>query len=144
MLLIFTATGAVAQDKDTKKADGLFERLAYTEAITEYTKLIEKGKADKYVYAQLAESYAILGNTKKAVSFYKRATKGKSAKLTPDLMYKYAQALKAEGNAADYKTWMQKFTQAKPNDSRSASFLKNSNYLILYILYLIYYLHILN
>ncbi len=129
LLLIFTATGAVAQNKDTKKADGLFEKLAYTEAITEYTKLIEKGKANKYVYAQLAESYAILGDTKKAVSFYKRATKGKNTKLTPDLMYNYAQALKANGDAAEYKNWMQKFTQAQPNDSRSASFLKNSNYL---------------
>ena len=62
LLLIFTATGAVAQNKDTKKADGLFERLAYTEAITEYTKLIEKGKANKQVILLLAKFYKIKKN----------------------------------------------------------------------------------
>lgn len=129
LLLILSGTTAIAQNKDTKKADGLFDRFAYTEAIQEYTKLIEKGKADKYVYAQLAESYAILGDSKKAVSFYKRATKGKNAKLSPEVIYNYAQALKATGNTSEYREWMQKFAQAKPNDSRSSNFLKNPSYL---------------
>ena len=130
-ILFIALTGTItnAQNKDTKKADALFDRLAYTEAIEAYTSLIEKGKADKYVYARLAESYAILGDSKNAVSFYKRAVKGKNTSLTPELMYNYAQALKATGNTTAYKEWMTKFAQAKPNDSRSTTFLSNPDYL---------------
>ena len=46
-----------AQNKDTKTADKLFDRYEYTEAANEYLKLVEKEKADNYVYKQLADSY---------------------------------------------------------------------------------------
>ena len=71
ILLVVTSTNfANAQSKDTKKADQLFDRLAYTEAIEAYNGLIEKGKADEYVYTQLARTYTILNDTKKAESCY--------------------------------------------------------------------------
>ena len=46
-----------AQNKDTKIADKLFDRYEYVDAAQEYLKLAQSGKADAYVYKQLADSY---------------------------------------------------------------------------------------
>lgn len=128
ILLVATSINfANAQSKDTKKADQLFDRLAYTEAIEEYTSLIEKGKADEYVYTQLARTYTILNDTKKAESFYKRVVKNKKA--NPETLFAYAEILKANGKSSDYKKWMKRFVKANPNDPRAAIYLKNQDYL---------------
>lgn len=127
LLFALVSVTANAQNKDTTKADKLFGNLAYTEAIEEYTKLIEKGKAGPYVYTQLAKSYSILNDMKQAESFYKRAAKIKDA--DPEVLYGYAQSLKANGKANEYATWMNKFAQSKPNDSRARLFKSNPDYL---------------
>lgn len=128
ILLVATSINfANAQSKDTKKADQLFDRLAYTEAVEEYTSLIEKGKADEYVYTQLARTYTILNDTKKAESFYKRVVKNKKA--NPETLFAYAEILKANGKSSDYKKWMKRFVKANPNDPRAAIYLKNQDYL---------------
>ena len=128
ILLVATSINfANAQSKDTKKADQLFDRLAYTEAIEEYTSLIEKGKADEYVYTQLARTYTILNDTKKAESFYKRVVKNKKA--NPETLFAYAEILKANGKSSDYKKWMKRFVKANGNDPRAAIYLKNQDYL---------------
>ena len=43
-----------AQNDDTKRADKHFNRLEFVDAIKDYEKLISKGKANAYVYKQLA------------------------------------------------------------------------------------------
>lgn len=129
LLVLCSSTVVVAQNKDTKKADDLFKRFAYAEAITAYTQLIKKGKADTYVYARLGESYATLGDYKKAVSYYKRATKGENSTSNPEILYNYAQALKATGNDSEYEIWMQQYAKVKPSDSRVTRFIENPNYL---------------
>lgn len=128
ILLVATSINfANAQSKDTKKADQLFNRLAYIEAIEEYNSLIQKGKADDYVYEQLARSYTILNDTKKAESFYKRIVKNKNA--NPETLFAYAEILKANGNSSEYKKWMKRFVKANENDPRAAIYLKNQDYL---------------
>ena len=59
-LLLFVTSFSIAQNKDTKKADKHYDRLEYVEAIDDYEKLVEKGKADAYVYQRLADSYYCL------------------------------------------------------------------------------------
>lgn len=127
LLVVTSINFANAQSKDTKKADQLFDRLAYTEAIQEYNGLIEKGKADEYVYTQLARTYTILNDTKKAESFYKRVVKNKKA--NPETLFAYAEILKANGKSSDYKKWMKRFVKANPNDPKAAIYLKNQDYL---------------
>jgi len=127
LLLALLPLTVTAQNSDTKKADKLFENLAYTDAIEAYSKLIEKGKGGPYVYTQLAKSYTILNDTKQAESFYKRAAKIKNA--SPEVIYGYAQALKTNGKAGEYSTWMKKFVQSSPNDPRAKLFSSNPNYL---------------
>ena len=117
---------ATAQNKDTKKADQLYDRLAYTDAAAAYQKLLKKGKGSRYVFERLANCYYFLNNTKKAETYYKRVVKGRKPK--PEAVYNYAQSLKANGKFSDYNTWMKKFATLKPNDSRAIEFLKNPNY----------------
>lgn len=126
-LVILLSTTVCAQNKDTQKADKLFNNLNYTEAITAYTKLIEQGKAGPYVYEQLAKGYTILNDTKQAESFYKRAAKGKN--VAPETLYGYAQALKANGKASEYANWMNKFVASSPKDPRATLYKSNPNYL---------------
>ena len=115
-----------AQNKDTETADKLYARLEYVDAADEYLKLAEKGKADAYVYKQLAESYYNVYNSKEAVKWYAKAIE------TPqdaETYYKYAQMLKAEGRYEDANKQMQKFASMEPNDQRSIIFKQDPNYL---------------
>ena len=127
LLFALICISANAQQKYTQKADKLFNNLAYTDAIEEYTKLIENGKAGPYIYAQLAKGYTILNDTKQAESFYKKAAKVKNA--DPEVIYGYAQSLKANGKSSEYAIWMGKFAQSKPNDPRANAFTSDPNYL---------------
>jgi len=127
LLIAVTTTMVTAQNKDTKKADDLYKRLAYTDAADAYEKLIKKGKADKYVFEQLANSYFYINDTKKAETYYNRAVKGKN--VDPETVYNYAQSLKANGKFEEYNTWMKQFAEMKPADSRSMDFMRNPNYI---------------
>lgn len=115
-----------AQNKDTKAADKLFDRYEYVDAAKEYLKLTENGKADNYVFKQLADSYYNVFNSKEAVKWFAKATKEKQDAET---YYKYAQMLKAEGNYAEADKQMKQFVNLVPNDQRAKAFVSNPQYL---------------
>lgn len=115
-----------AQNKDTETADKLYARLEYVDAANEYLKLAEKGKADAYVYKQLAESYYNVYNSKEAVKWYAKATESQQDAET---YYKYAQMLKAEGRYEEANKQMQKFASMEPTDQRAIIFKQDPNYL---------------
>jgi len=115
-----------AQNKDTEKADKLFNRFEYVDASAEYLKLVDKGKADSYVYKQLADSYYNVFNTKEAIKWYAKATQEKQDAET---YYRYAQMLKAEGKYEESNAQMQKFAGLAPNDQRAVTFKQDPNYL---------------
>ncbi|NHM04900.1 OmpA family protein [Flavobacterium celericrescens] len=115
-----------AQNKDTKVADKLFDRYEYVDAAKEYLKLTESGKADTYVYKQLADSYYNVFNTKEAVKWYAKAIEQKQDAET---YYKYAQMLKAEGNYTEADKQMRQFASLAPSDQRAKTFSSNPNYL---------------
>lgn len=115
-----------AQNKDTKTADKLYNRLEYVEAAQEYQKLADKGKADPYVYKQLAMSYYNVYNSREAVKWYAKAIE------TPqdaETHYQYAQMLKAEGRYEEANKQMQSFASMAPQDQRAIIFMKDPNYL---------------
>jgi outer membrane protein OmpA-like peptidoglycan-associated protein len=53
----------------------------------------------------------------------------KARKVKPEVIYNYAQCLKANGKFSDYNTNMQKYAGMMPNDSRAIEFMKDPNYL---------------
>ena len=126
LLIIVSATMATAQNAKTKKADQLYDRLAYTDAAEAYQKLLKKGEGSLYVYERLANSYFFINDTKKAETYYKRVVKSRN--VDAESVYNYAQSLKANGKFSEYNDQMKNFAGMKPNDSRAIAFMKNPNY----------------
>ena len=123
---VLATSGAMAQNQDTEKADKLFNRLEYVDAAQEYMKLVEKGKADGYVYRQLADSYYNVFDSKQAITWYAKALESDQE---AEVYYRYAQMLKGEGRYEDSNAQMKKFAAKAPNDQRAMIFMKDPNYL---------------
>src|SRR5690625_7225761 len=85
-------TFVTAQNKRTKKADQLYDRLEYAEATKAYEKLVDKGRADDYVYTQLGNAYYFMNASKDAEKYYAKALESK--KDDAEIVYRYAQVLK--------------------------------------------------
>lgn len=115
-----------AQSIVTKKADKLYSQFEYVDAAKEYLKIDESGKADTYVYKQLADSYYNMFNTTEAIKWYAKATSEKSDSET---YFRYAQMLKASGKYEEANKQMQKFATAAPNDARAKAFKAQPDYI---------------
>ena len=115
-----------AQNMNTKIADKLFGRFDYIEAVKEYSKLVENGKADSYVYKQLAEANFNMFNSAEAAKWYGKATE---TEQDAETYYRYAQMLKAERKYDEANKQMKKFAAAAPNDLRAKTFNENPNYI---------------
>lgn len=126
-LLIASTTFIFAQNRDTQKADKNFDRFEYIKAANEYEKLIKKGKADDYVYTQLADSYFLINDTKQAEPFYRMLSTRPDVKA--ETIFNFAQTLKANGKFEESNTIMDQFAQMSPNDTRAIQFKKNPNYI---------------
>lgn len=115
-----------AQNNDTKKADKQFARYQFVKAAESYNKLVENGKANTYVYSQLAESYYNIFNTVDAERWYAKALETSEQ---PEMIYKYSQMLKANGKYEASNQQMDRFATMRPADHRATAFRKNPNYL---------------
>jgi len=119
------SSSLIAQNKDTKTADKLYNRYEYVSAAKEYQKLVDNGKADGYVYKQLADTYYNMFNTSEASTWYAKAIE------TPqdaETYFRYAQMLKANGKYEEANKQMNKFASMSPNDLRAKAFKENPNY----------------
>ncbi|HMI08136.1 MAG TPA: OmpA family protein [Flavobacterium sp.] len=115
-----------AQNKDTQKADKLYAQYEYVDAAQEYLKLVDKGKADNYVYLQLADTYYNMFNTAEAARWYAKATEQKQ---DAEIYYRYAQMLKANGKYEESNKQMKRFAELAPSDQRAKAFNENPNYI---------------
>ncbi|NQX86781.1 MAG: OmpA family protein [Flavobacteriaceae bacterium] len=113
-----------AQNKYTAKADKLFDDLKYVAAIDAYLEVIKDGNGDDYVNSRLADTYYNVFNTKKAEEYLAKVVG--NSKNAEDY-FKYAQMLKANGKYDAAKTWMDKFSEKKPNDVRAIAHIKSPN-----------------
>ena len=125
---MFLYINAWAQNSDTKKADKLFDRYEYVDAIEAYEKLIQKGKANSYVYKQLAMANYKTSNFEDAERFYKRYLRS-SRNPESIAYYNYAQTLLINEKLDDFKQAMLDFAEKAPQDPRAIAFLENPNYL---------------
>jgi outer membrane protein OmpA-like peptidoglycan-associated protein/tetratricopeptide (TPR) repeat protein len=115
-----------AQNATTKAADKLFNRFEYFDAAKEYLKLVDNGKADVYVYKQLADTYYNMFNSTEAVKWYAKATE---INQDAETYFRYAQMLKASNKYEEANKQMQKFASLLPNDNRAKAFKENPNYI---------------
>ncbi|MBT8253397.1 MAG: PD40 domain-containing protein [Bacteroidia bacterium] len=126
IIALVSSLSLTAQNKDTKKADKHYDRLEFVDAAEDYLKLVTAGKADSYVYKQLADCYYNIFNTVEAERWYAKALEGSQ---NPELIYRYSQMLKANGKYDESNKWMDKFAEMRPGDDRALAFRKNPDYL---------------
>ena len=121
----FSLTPILAQNNSTKKADKLFDRLEYVKAAQEYLKLAEKSP-DNYVIGRLADAYYNIFNTKDAEKWYAKIINEDPG---AEIIFRYAEMLKANGKYKESNIWMSKFSEMKPYDTRAIAFRNTPNYL---------------
>ena len=121
------STAMTAQNKQTKKADKLYDRLEYASAAEAYEKLAKKGKADDYVYTQLGNVYYYMNDSKEAEKYYGKVLPSQEA--SAEVLNRYAQVLKRNGKVNEYNQAMRDFARVNPNDSRAQAFMNNPDYL---------------
>ena len=85
-IALLTSFHLVAQSNATKKADKHFNKFEFVDATEAYLKVVNKGKADAYVYGQLAESYYNVFNTVEAEKWFAKASEFSS---DSEMIYKY-------------------------------------------------------
>lgn len=124
--LFLIITSGFGQNKQSEKADELYNGYQYVDAIEAYLKLVKANNADAYIYKQLADSYYNVYNIDEASKWYKKALKENQEAET---YFNYAQILKAQGNYKEANTQMDEFSRMKPNDLRAKAHLKNPNYI---------------
>lgn len=124
---LLIAFNGYSQNKDTQKADKYYESYQYVAAIKEYESLVDKKKADGYVFRQLADSYYNIYNMDKAAEFYAKAI-GKEKDQDAEVYYRYAQVLKSQGKYEEANKQMDKFAAKNPNDQRAKAHKANPNY----------------
>lgn len=129
LLTIFVISAAVnAQNQNTKRADKHFNRLEYVKAIDDYKKLVDKDKANTYVYRRLAQSYLNLYKMKQAENYYELVVED-DENATADDYFKYAKTLLANEKYNKYQQTMMDFAEMKPKDQRAMMFKQNPDYI---------------
>lgn len=114
-----------AQSTVQKRADQLFYKFAYAKAIPEYEKLVVSGRNTNHAFQRLAECHLLLRDFEKALPYFKRFIEEPS---TPTNFYfKYAMALKSNGNQKEALKWLKRYKKYHKNDTRLKQFLKNGN-----------------
>jgi len=124
--LSFGISAGNAQSSLVKKADKYYNRLQYVKAAKTYEKIVANDQADDHVYENLADAYYQIFDTKNAEKYYAILADKTD---DPEVYYRYAQMLKANGKYEESIPWMKKFAQMRPADHRAISFREHPNYL---------------
>ncbi len=126
IILLFGLQNTFAQSSLVKQADKYYKRLQYVKAAETYEKAIKKGDADEHVYKNLADAYYQIFDTKNAEKYYALLAPKSD---DPEVFYRYAQVLKANGKYEESIPWMAKFAKMKPADHRAIKFREKPDYL---------------
>ncbi len=117
ILLLFIGNSfmASAQNGKQKKADRLYNDLAYIEAVDVYKELIEKDFNTIYNKSKLGDSYLKLRSPENAVFYY--ADVVKDTTVSAEYYFKYAQALRGVKRYDESREWLKKYRTAGKNQA---------------------------
>ena len=127
VLFALVVNVGMAQSGKLKKADNYYEKVAYAEAITLYSELLDSEVDTPDMKSKLADCYYQIGQTEKAEETYAKFVDVSASE--PEDLYKYAQCLKENGNYSESDKWMSAFESKRNNDSRAKQFASNTSYL---------------
>lgn len=127
LLLSFNQT--YSQSKTVEKANKLFDRFAYENAIDLYLKAIENDEKSIDIYANLGDSYYHNADMENAVIWYDKLMNTDLQSVKGEYYFRYSQALKAIGEYTKSDFWLEKLADLNANDSRASSLIYDPNYL---------------
>jgi outer membrane protein OmpA-like peptidoglycan-associated protein/tetratricopeptide (TPR) repeat protein len=127
LFLVLGSLVVLAQSKQTKLADKLFDSHDYLKASEAYLSLVDKGISDAYIFARLGTCFYKIKHTIEAEKYYE---KGLALKKDSETYYNYAQVLKYNGKYATANMQMELFSNLSPNDKRAVAFRKDPDYYI--------------
>ena len=119
--------GAFGQGSKLNKADKKYDKYSYIDAIEIYEKVAEKGYKSVEIFEKLGNAYYFNGELDKASKWYGELF-ALNQEIDSEYYFRYAQALKAEGNYEKSNQYMELFAQ-KTNDSRAKLYQQNKDYL---------------
>ncbi len=105
-----------------KKANKLFESMAYEKAIPKYMSAYKKDSTNNELVIKLADCYRLTKNNAEAEKWYGKAIKNGKAKSINYLYY--AQALMSNGKYAEARKWLEEYKVAEPTDTRTERLIK--------------------
>ncbi|MGY5851727.1 OmpA family protein [Salegentibacter sp. F14] len=109
LILVFLVAGfsLQAQQGKQKKADRLYNDLAYFEAVEVYKELIENDYNTVSNKQKLADTYLQLRSPENAVFYYEDIIN--EPDISPEYYYKYAQALRGVKRYDESREWVEKY-----------------------------------
>lgn len=115
IILVLSSSLTFAQ---SKVADKFFENYAYVRASELYEEAVNNGDDSEHVLTRLGDCYYNNSNAATAAKWFKRAI-DKYPDINPEYLYKYSIVQRSLGNHEDANAWLQKFQDARSDDSRS-------------------------
>jgi len=128
-ILLLSFNSVYSQSKTVDKANKLFERYAYENAIKEYLKAIDNKEKSTEIFSNLADSYYQNADMENAVIWYKELMGFDLQAVKGEYYFKYSQALKAVGEYTQSDLWLEKLSNLNANDKRASSLKYEPNYL---------------
>ncbi|MDA3906449.1 MAG: OmpA family protein [Bacteroidales bacterium] len=129
LFLLFLTISLVAQNRNIKIADQAFADERYTEAVQKYLKGYKKLKDNRHekerVNIQLAKSYLLMNNLRRAKSYYSRLIRSKAHKNKPELQLEYARILLGLAEYEDAKIQFEEYQLLVPEDIQGIIGLKS-------------------
>jgi len=125
---LFLGTTLVQAQSGLKTANKQYTNLAYSEAITTYEQIANRGFVDADLLKHLGNSYYFNGDYKSANEWYKRLYNEFSAnEIEPEYDYRYAQTLKNVGLNEEAKIYLDKFASIDASSIRAGLIKKGMN-----------------
>lgn len=122
IILIIPFVGFSQKKSPSKSADEAFSKQQYSVALDKYKKAYNKVKKDKEeknrITYQMAECYRLTGNYKRAEMSYKRLVLNDWQKRNPEILLRYADALKINEKYEEAIVQYQAYAERAPSDPR--------------------------
>lgn len=127
LAVLFASFAGNAQSSKMRKADNYMSKLSYSYALTIYEKLERSDKNNTDLQRKIGICYALLGDTEKAENAFQQVTS--SGESIPQDFLMFAEILKLNNKSEQSKEAMRTYSRLVPQDSRSAKFVTDENYL---------------
>lgn len=127
-VLALVCFSAQSQEKTINKGNKEYNKFAYFEAKDIYEKVANKGFKSVDLFQKLGDSYYFNADLVGANKWYAELF-AMNETVDPEYLFRYAQTLKASGDMKKSNEYLQKFSSAKPQDTRATKFVSTKDYL---------------